>query len=85
MKEYIPVYVGSVTKYVFVESPTITPHDIAIRAYEISEGVMIKETCFGLQVTGTPDEVFHRVIPEDAVLTLAGQDPDTMVTNLRSH
>lgn len=57
MKKYIPVYVGSVTKYVFVESPRITPHDIAIRAYEISEGVMIKETCFGLQVTGTPDEV----------------------------
>jgi len=57
MNEYVPVYVGSVTKYVFVESPTITPHDIAIRGYEISNGVMIKETCFGLQVTGTPDEV----------------------------
>lgn len=57
MKEYLPVYAGSVTKYVFVESPKITPHDIAIRAYEISQGVMIKETCFGLQVTGNSEDV----------------------------
>jgi len=57
MKEYTPSYVGSVTKYVFVESPKTTPHDLAIWAYEISEGVMIKETCFGLQVTGSPEEV----------------------------
>ena len=39
----------------------MTPSDLAIRAYEISEGAMIKETCFGLQVTGTPDDV-DRVI-----------------------
>lgn len=57
MAEYIPKYVGTVTKYVFVESPLLTPKDLAVRAYEISGGVMIKETCFGLQVTGTPDEV----------------------------
>ncbi|MDD4254567.1 MAG: methanogenesis marker 6 protein [Methanofollis sp.] len=57
MAEYIPTYVGTVTKYVFVESPLLTPKDLAVRAYEISGGVMIKETCFGLQVTGTPDEV----------------------------
>ncbi|WP_298667190.1 methanogenesis marker 6 protein [uncultured Methanofollis sp.] len=57
MAEYVPKYVGTVTKYVFVESPLLTPKDLAVRAYEISGGVMIKETCFGLQVTGTPDEV----------------------------
>lgn len=57
MAEYVPQYVGTVTKYVFVESPLLTPKELAIRAYEISEGVMIKETCFGLQVTGMPDEV----------------------------
>jgi len=44
MKEYMPKYVGTVTKYVFVESPDMTPADLAIRAYEISQGVMIKET-----------------------------------------
>lgn len=57
MAEYVPQYVGTVTKYVFVESPFLTPKELAIRAYEISEGVMIKETCFGLQVTGMPDVV----------------------------
>ena len=57
MKDYIPTYVGTVTKYVFVESPSTTPETLVIRAYEISKGVMIKETCFGLQVTGQRDEV----------------------------
>jgi len=57
MKEYTPRYVGTVTKYVFVESPDMTPSDLAIRAYEISKGVMIKETCFGLQITGSSEEV----------------------------
>ena len=52
MSEYVPRYQGTVTKYVFVESPEMTPQDLAVRAYEISEGAMIKETCFGLQVTG---------------------------------
>ncbi|HDR73637.1 MAG TPA: methanogenesis marker 6 protein [Methanoculleus sp.] len=57
MKEYVPIYVGTVTRYVFVDSPDITPQTLATRAYEVSEGVMIKETCFGLQVTGMPEEV----------------------------
>ena len=57
MSQYIPKYVGTVTKYVFVESPEMTPQDLVVRAYEISEGAMIKETCFGLQVTGKEEEV----------------------------
>ncbi|MDK2890257.1 MAG: hypothetical protein PWR21_889 [Methanoculleus sp.] len=57
MAEYIPDYVGTVTKYVFVESPSMTPGELALRAYEVSEGVLIKETCFGLQVTGEPESV----------------------------
>lgn len=57
MAEYTPDYVGTVTKYVFVESPTMTPGELALRAYEASEGVLIKETCFGLQVTGEPESV----------------------------
>ncbi len=57
MAEYTPGYVGTVTKYVFVESPTMTPGELALRAYEASEGVLIKETCFGLQVTGEPEAV----------------------------
>ncbi|MDH7593431.1 MAG: methanogenesis marker 6 protein [Methanomicrobiales archaeon] len=63
MKEYIPKYAGTVTKYVFVESPSTRPEELAQRAYEVSEGAMIKETCFGLQVTGRPNEV-ARIIGE---------------------
>ncbi|ACL15637.1 methanogenesis marker 6 protein [Methanosphaerula palustris] len=59
MTEYVPDYPGSVTKYVFVESSDTTPADLAQRAYEISKGVMIKETCFGLQITGDETEVEH--------------------------
>ncbi|MGB4280077.1 MAG: DUF2102 domain-containing protein, partial [Methanoculleus sp.] len=57
MAEYTPDHVGTVTKYVFVESPSMTPGELALRAYEVSEGVLIKETCFGLQVTGEPGAV----------------------------
>lgn len=52
-----PLYQGTVTKYVFVESYKTTPDDLAARAYEISERVMLKETCFGLQITGEETEV----------------------------
>jgi len=62
MKDAIPpLYAGTVTKYVFIESYRATPDDIAARAYEVSAGVMIKETCFGLQITG-PEEEVDRVV-----------------------
>ncbi|HJJ42514.1 MAG TPA: methanogenesis marker protein 6 [Methanocorpusculum sp.] len=57
MKPYNPEYVGTVTKYVFVDSPITTPQDVAAAAYEIAQGVMIKETCFGCQITGNPEDV----------------------------
>jgi putative methanogenesis marker protein 6 len=46
-----------------VESFEITPADLAIRGYEISKGVMIKETCFGLVVSGEEGEV-DRIVAE---------------------
>ena len=70
MSQYVPQYVNTVTKYVFVESPDMTPQDLAVRAYEISEGAMIKETCFGLQITGKEEEV------NAIVETLRALDPD---------
>ena len=57
MKRYTPAYAGTVTVYIFIESTDFTPEDIAVRAYEIAPGAMVKETCFGLQVTGKPEEV----------------------------
>ena len=56
-KQNIPLYPGSLTRYIFIESPDVTPQQLAVRAYEISKGVLIKETCFGRQVTGSPEEV----------------------------
>jgi putative methanogenesis marker protein 6 len=67
---YTPVHVGSVTKYVMVESFEITPADLASRGYEISKGVMIKETCFGLVISGKEEEV-NRIVAE-----LRKIDPD---------
>jgi len=55
--DYTPAHVGTVTKYVVVESFDITPADLAIRGYEISQGAMIKETCFGLVVSGKEEDV----------------------------
>ena len=63
MTDYTPTYVGSVTKYVMVESFEITPGDLAARGYEISKGVMIKETCFGLVLNGKEEEV-DRIVTE---------------------
>ena len=57
MKEYVPEHVGTVTRYIVVESFDIRPADLAIRGYEISKGAIIKETCFGLTVMGKKDEV----------------------------
>ena len=34
MTGYHPKYAGTVTKYVFIEDPEMTPSDLAIRAYE---------------------------------------------------
>jgi putative methanogenesis marker protein 6 len=61
--EYTPALVGSITKYVVVESFDVTPADLAARAYEISQGAMIKETCFGLVINGQAEEV-DRIIAE---------------------
>ncbi|HVP95666.1 methanogenesis marker 6 protein [Methanoregula sp.] len=63
MTDYNPSYAGTVTRYVVVESFTVTPSDVAIRAYEVAKGVMIKENCFGLVIMGKEDDV-NRVIAE---------------------
>ncbi|MEN6442156.1 MAG: methanogenesis marker 6 protein [Methanoregula sp.] len=70
MTDYVPDHVGMVTKYVIVESMTVTPADMAVRAYEIAQGIMIKETCFGLVIMGKEDEV-NRIITE-----IRKMDPD---------
>ena len=63
MTDYNPANVGTVTRYVVVESYNVTPSDVAIRAYEIAKGVMVKENCFGLVIMGKEEDV-DRVIAE---------------------
>lgn len=70
MKEYVPKKPGTVTRYVVVESPTVMASDLAVRAYEISQGVMIKETCFGIAINGEETEV------DALILKLREIDPD---------
>jgi putative methanogenesis marker protein 6 len=45
-----------ITKMVVI-SDTELPSDMAINAYKVSSDVTIKETCYGLMVTGTRREV----------------------------
>ncbi|HTY91514.1 MAG TPA: methanogenesis marker 6 protein [Methanocella sp.] len=52
----------NITKMVVI-SDTELPSDIAINAYKVSSNVTIKETCYGLMVTGKREEV-DRVVNE---------------------
>ncbi|OPY37440.1 MAG: hypothetical protein A4E35_01356 [Methanoregula sp. PtaU1.Bin051] len=70
MTDYVPMRPGTVTRYVVVESLTITPSELAIRAYEISQGVMIKETCFGLAINGEEQAV------DSLIAKLRTMEPD---------
>jgi len=67
---YVPKKPGTITRYVLIESPTVTAGELAIRAYEISQGVMIKETCFGLAINGEEEVV------DDLIRQLREIDPD---------
>lgn len=52
----------NITKMVVI-SDTELPSDIAINAYKVSSNVTIKETCYGLMVTGQREEV-DKVVKE---------------------
>lgn len=42
----------TVTKMVVINSARILPSDVAIKLYESNADVMVKETCFGVMVSG---------------------------------
>ena len=70
MTDYTPAHTGTVTKYIVVESFDITPADLAARAYEVAKGTMIKETCFGVVISGKEEEV------EQVIAEVRKMDPD---------
>ena len=47
----------TVTKYIVISSDKVLPSDAAMKIYESEFSVTVKETCFGLIVTGPKDEV----------------------------
>lgn len=42
----------SITKIVVINSTKVLPSDVVIKLYESNSDVMIKETCFGVMVSG---------------------------------
>jgi putative methanogenesis marker protein 6 len=47
----------SITKMVVINSKKVLPSDVVIKLYQSSSDVMIKETCFGVMVSGERSEV----------------------------
>ncbi|HIH74824.1 MAG TPA: methanogenesis marker 6 protein [Methanosarcina sp.] len=46
-----------ITKYIVISSDKVLPADAAMKIYESEFPVTVKETCFGLIVTGPKEEV----------------------------
>ncbi len=46
-----------ITKYIVISSDKVLPADAAMRIYESEFPVTVKETCFGLIVTGSREDV----------------------------
>jgi putative methanogenesis marker protein 6 len=46
-----------VTKYIVISSDEVLPSDAAMKIYESEFPVTVKETCFGLIVTGAKDDI----------------------------
>lgn len=46
-----------ITKMVVINSSKVLPSDVVIKLYESNADVMIKETCFGVMVSGERNEV----------------------------
>lgn len=46
-----------VTKYIVINSDKVLPSDAAMKIYESEFSVTVKETCFGLIVTGPKEDV----------------------------
>lgn len=59
----------TITKMVVINSTTVLPSDVVIRLYESNADVMIKETCFGVLVSG------ERKVVESLLSNIRKMDP----------
>ena len=46
-----------ITKYIVISSDKVLPSDAAMKIYESEFPITVKETCFGLIVTGPKDDI----------------------------
>lgn len=59
----------TITKMIVINSSKLLPSDVAIKFYESKADVMIKETCFGVMVSG------EREIVDSLLLEIRKLDP----------
>ncbi|VVB94041.1 Uncharacterised protein [uncultured archaeon] len=59
----------SITKMVVINSSKLLPSDVVIKLYESNADVLIKETCFGVMVTG------ERKVVDSLLSTIRKMDP----------
>lgn len=59
----------TVTKMIVVKSSKLLPSDVAIKLYQLKPDVMVKETCFGVMVSG------ERSIVDPLLLEIRKLDP----------
>lgn len=59
----------TITKMVVINSSKLLPSDVVIKLYESNADVLIKETCFGVMVSG------EREVVDSLLLTIRKMDP----------
>lgn len=59
----------TITKMVVINSSKLLPGDVVMKLYESNADVLIKETCFGVMVSG------ERKIVDSLLLTIRKMDP----------
>jgi len=59
----------TITKMIVINSSKLLPSDVAIKLYESKADVMVKETCFGVMVSG------EREVVDSLLLSIRKMDP----------
>ncbi len=59
----------TITKMIVINSSKLLPSDVAIKLYELKADVMVKETCFGVMVSG------ERKVVDSLILSIRKLDP----------
>src|SRR5659263_597084 len=58
-----------ITKMIVINSSKLLPSDVAMKLYETKDDIMVKETCFGIMVSG------ERAILDPLLVNIRKLDP----------